>query len=177
MPKRSKNILKMVLIGDPGVGKTSLISQFVSKSFKHTYKVTIGLDVTSKLIKFPEKNQEVEIAINDIGGQKRFETLRQTFYNGTDLAMLVYDVTRVQTLENLVSVWNKELMTWNNNDRVIKIMVGNKIDLKELRTINEEEGDSMAKKIGCVQHITTSAKENTNVDEAFTTLARLYLNI
>lgn len=178
MTKKARSVLKVILLGDPSVGKTSLIQQYIHGRFKHSYQVTIGLDVLSKTIIFPDR--EVELSINDVGGQDRFATMRQLFYTGSHLAMLVYDVTRPKTLDNLVTVWNKELQQYCPNDSsaapVIKILIGNKADLTDLRTITEEEGNVVATKIGCVGHIVASAKENQNVEKAFFDLTKNYID-
>lgn len=167
----------MILVGDPSVGKTSLIQQYVHGRFKHSYQVTIGLDVLSKTVEFPDR--EVEISINDIGGQARFATLRSLFYNGTHLAMLVYDCTRPQTLQNLITTWNRELEKFilpkEGEPRLIKLMVGNKADLDDLRTITTEEGEEVAQQIGAVKHIIASAKENQNVETAFNEITQAYI--
>ena len=168
----------MILLGDTSVGKTSLIQQYVHGQFKHSYQVTIGLDVLSKIINFSDR--EIELSINDIGGQDRFATMRQLFYTGSHLAMLVYDVTRSKTLDNLAMVWNNELqqycLTGSSNPPVMKILIGNKADLVDLRTITEEEGNAIATRLGCVAHIVVSAKENQNVEKAFIELTRNYID-
>ncbi|MFW9930074.1 MAG: Rab family GTPase [Candidatus Thorarchaeota archaeon] len=179
MSKKARNTLKMILVGDPSVGKTSLIQQYVHGRFKHSYQVTIGLDVLSKTISLSDR--EIEISINDIGGQARFATLRQLFYNGTHLAMLVYDCTRPQTLQNLITTWNNELEKFclpiEGQPHIVKIMVGNKVDLTDLRTVTEEEGIEIANKLHCINHIVASAKENENVDLAFTEITKAYLGL
>ena len=177
MPPKPKVILKLVTLGDPGTGKTSLIQQFVNRAFKHSYSITIGLDVLSKSIKLQDR--EVELSINDIGGQQRFATMRQLFYTGSNLAMFVYDSTRPQTLANVESVWFRELSQFcpprPNAPEVMKILIGNKVDLVDLRSVSDEEGAKVASRMGC-DHILASAKENKNVDEAFTTLTKGYLD-
>ena len=178
MALKSRTVLKLILLGDPGVGKTSLIQQFVHGKFKHSYQVTIGLDVSSKDVVIDK--QEIRLSINDIGGQERFSTIRHLFYPGAHLAMLVYDCTRPKSLENLITVWIKELEQYNppkeGVPRIQKILVGNKVDLDDLRTVSEEEGVNAAKKMGCANHIVASAKENSNVDLAFTELAKVFLS-
>ncbi|MHA2364915.1 MAG: Rab family GTPase [Candidatus Hodarchaeales archaeon] len=179
--KKTKRILKLILIGDPGVGKTSLIQQFVHSKFKHSYQVTIGLDVSSKDVELegPNGSEMARLSIHDIGGQDRFVTIRHLFYPGAHLAMLVYDVTRPQSLKNLETVWIKELEQYNppkdSNVQVEKVLVGNKADLEDLRSISQEEGDDAAKLMGCTTHILASAKENKNVDESFKSLAEVFL--
>ena len=176
---KSRTILKMILLGDPGVGKTSLIQQYVHGRFKHSYQVTIGLDVTSKDITISD-NTEVRLSINDIGGQDRFSSIRHLFYPGAHLAMLVYDCTRPKSLENLISTWSKELEQNNppkeGSPKIQKVLVGNKSDLEDLISVTPQEGEEAAKKLGCSKHILTSAKDNKNVDLAFTELTKAFLD-
>ncbi|MHA2278479.1 MAG: Rab family GTPase [Candidatus Kariarchaeaceae archaeon] len=177
MSLKTRKVLKLILLGDPGTGKTSLIQRFVHGKFKHSYQVTIGLDVSSKDITL--EGDDVRLSINDIGGQDRFVTIRHLFYPGAHLAMLVYDCTRPKSLENLVDVWLKELEQYNPPKKgapvIQKVLVGNKIDLTDLRSISKEEGDKAAKKMGCNTHILASAKENKNVEFAFTGLTKAFL--
>jgi small GTP-binding protein len=169
----------MILAGEPAVGKTSLVSRYVHGKFKKSYKLTVGLDVSSKELEINGK-ETVMISISDIGGQARFETIRNIFYKGTHLAMLVYDVTRPLTLEKLVNVWSKEVRQFNptreGEPPVQMLVIGNKIDLKNERMIRREEGEKVAKDIQAIGHIETSAKNNKNVDNAFHKLAKVFLD-
>jgi small GTP-binding protein len=169
----------MILIGDPGVGKTSLISQYVHGKFRRRYQLTIGLDVSSKDLVLD--GREVRLSINDVGGQERFESIRHMFYTGSHLAMLVYDVTRPKSLERLIKVWSKEVKEFNpprpNQPPMQMILVGNKCDLEDLRMTELEKGEEAAKQMGCIKHLETSAKDKQNVDTAFHDLAREFLNM
>ena len=152
--KKGERVLKVILVGDPGVGKSSLINTYVHGKFKHSYQVTIGLDVSSKIIELSGqegKNEIIKLSIHDIGGQERFNTIRHLFYPGAHLVMFVYDVTRLQSLKNLKAVWEVELAQYNP----------------------PEEGGENIQKI--LSQILASAKENKNVDEAFTKLAQAFL--
>lgn len=173
---KQKLVLKLVLLGDPGVGKTSLISQFVHARFRNSYQLTVGLDISSKQVKLDD-GRVVTLSINDIGGQARFAAIRHMFFKGSHLAMLVYDVTREDTLQNIIEPWFAELQEFCNQPDVSKvqtILVGNKADLEDYRMIEEEEGNVVAKEINAISHIIASAKENQNVDIAFKTLAEAY---
>ncbi len=174
---KQKLVLKLVLLGDPGVGKTSLISQFVHARFRHSYQLTVGLDISSKQVKLDD-GRSVTLSINDIGGQARFAAIRHMFFKGAHLAMLVYDVTRAETLQNLENIWYKELMEFCDQDtnKIKTILVGNKADLEDYRMIEESEGEDVAYKIKSIEHISASAKENIKVDEAFKILAQSFFD-
>ncbi|MHA1226833.1 MAG: Rab family GTPase [Candidatus Hodarchaeales archaeon] len=177
---KQKLVLKLVLLGDPGVGKTSLISQFVHSRFRHSYQLTVGLDISSKQVKLKD-GRTVTLSINDIGGQARFAAIRHMFFKGAHLAMFVYDVTRSETLPNIKNTWHKELMEFcsqpNSTKSAIKsILVGNKADLEDYRMIEENEGAALAKEINAIDHISASAKENQHVDEAFHKLAQSFFD-
>ncbi|MFQ5979494.1 MAG: Rab family GTPase [Candidatus Heimdallarchaeota archaeon] len=172
--------LKLILIGDGGVGKTSLIHQYVHASFKHDYKITIGLDVTAKTVQL-EDGTTAQLSIHDIGGQDRFASVRNLFYKGSHLAMCVYDITREKTLQNLDEVWIPELLQYgpmpgSSRQQALKIIfIGNKSDLKHLQSIRKKEGEAFADKYNAIGHIWTSAKNDENVDEAFVSLVKSFL--
>ena len=177
---KQKLVLKLVLLGDPGVGKTSLISQFVHSRFRHSYQLTVGLDISSKQVKLKD-GRTVTLSINDIGGQARFAAIRHMFFKGAHLAMFVYDVTRAESLENIKDPWYKELMQFcgqsdKTKSTIQTIVVGNKTDLEDYRMIEVEEGIQLAKEIKAKEHISASAKENIKVDEAFKALAQSFFD-
>jgi Ras-related protein Rab-7A len=167
----------MILIGDSGVGKTSLISQYVHRKFKKNYEMTIGFNITVKELEVDGK--KISLSINDVGGQDRFEGVRHMFYPGTHLALLVYDVTRPDSLENLVD-WLKEINEFNppreDEPPVQMIVVGNKCDLEDTRMTERDEGEDLVKKIRAIKHIETSARDNKNVDIAFYDLVKAFLD-
>ena len=177
---KQKLVLKLVLLGDPGVGKTSLISQFVHARFKHSYQLTVGLDISSKQVKLDD-GRTVTLSINDIGGQARFAAIRHMFFKGAHLAMFVYDVTRAETLKNITEPWYKELMEFcsqpdSTRSAIKTFLVGNKADLDDYRMVEEEDGEKLANKIGANGHISASAKENIKVDDAFKALAQSFFD-
>ncbi|UCE12600.1 MAG: GTP-binding protein [Candidatus Heimdallarchaeota archaeon] len=177
---KQKLVLKLVLLGDPGVGKTSLISQFVHARFRHSYQLTVGLDISSKQVKLND-GRTVTLSINDIGGQARFAAIRHMFFKGAHLAMFVYDVTRTETLTNILDPWYKELMEFCSQpgkarSAIQTILVGNKSDLEDYIMVDEEEGLQLAEKINANEHILASAKENIKVDDAFKTLAQSFFD-
>lgn len=177
---KQKLVLKLVLLGDPGVGKTSLISQFVHAKFRNSYQLTVGLDISSKQIKLDD-GRTVTLSINDIGGQARFAAIRHMFFKGAHLAMFVFDVTRAETLKNIIDPWHKELMEFcsqpdSTRSAIQIILVGNKTDLEDYRMVEDEEGEQLARKIGAKGYIPASAKENLQVDDAFKQLAQRFFD-
>ncbi len=167
-------VLKTVLLGDAGVGKTSLVRKFVHGMFKDNYLITIGLNVYTKRMKIHDR--EVTLSINDIAGQQRFESIRAMFLRGASIAIYVYDLTRPKTLKNITNIWDQELKkVVPNTIPISKLLVGNKADLKQQISISPDEAEEVAKKIDAFQHIITSAKEGKNVDKAFYTIAEHHL--
>ncbi|MFX1512339.1 MAG: Rab family GTPase [Promethearchaeota archaeon] len=178
MSRGYTTVMKLVMVGDPGVGKTSLVARYVEGKFMKDYHLTVGLNVSSKTVQLSDDygGITVKISINDIGGQKRFQSLRSVFYRGAYLAMLVYDVTRPRTLTNLQEMWFKELLEYCDLDiPPVTLLVGNKADLKDMMMVEEEEIKEAMKDMNSVMHIHTSAKDNINVTEAFVKLCEAYI--
>ncbi|XP_065850956.1 ras-related protein RABA6a-like [Euphorbia lathyris] len=155
-------LFKAVLIGDSGVGKSNLLSRFSKDEFRLDSKPTIGVEFAYRNIKVADKI--IKAQIWDTAGQERFRAITSSYYRGALGALLVYDITRRATFEN-VKKWLKELREFGNSDMVV-ILVGNKSDLSNSRETSEEEGKKYAEMEGlCFTE--TSAMENLNVEEAF----------
>jgi len=173
MPKMVEEPLKfsfkVVILGDGGVGKTSLLNRFVEKTFDKDYKSTIGTNIMRIDYKLMEK-VTVAFALWDLAGQEYFKKVRQLYLAGSQAALFVYDVTRPDTLYNLKN-WQNELKTVAGND-IKSLLVGNKIDLIEDRKVSFEEGKKVAEDLG-LSYLETSAKTGDNVNRAFGSLAFL----
>ena len=179
--------LKMILMGDGGVGKTSLVDRYVSAKFEVDYKITIGVNVLSKLVTLHEmQGESAMLAIHDLAGQQRFEGMRQSFYLGAQLVMAVFDLTRKQSLENLENIWIPELSSTNpvrkEKPPMQLLLIGNKCDLSDLRAIsNEEILESLEsikdrhKQINVLDFLETSAKDNIHVEKGFYLLTKEYI--
>lgn len=154
--------LKVLLLGDPAVGKTSLIKRFVKGKFKSDYKMTIGVDIMSKTIIL--ENDTVNLSIWDIAGQDRFRVFRNIFYNGASGALLVFDITRRATFEH-IETWLTELNNFCKKN-LPAILIGNKVDLSNMREVGREEAIKLAQRIN-TPYIETSAKTGEEVDTAF----------
>ena len=178
--KRYSYIFKTVILGDGGVGKTSLRNRFLGKGFQTSYMETAGADFSLYETKAELKGgnvANVKVQIWDLAGQKRFKDIRASFYNGTRGALLVYDCTRPDTASSLDN-WIEELQS-NTNLNVEIVLVSNKIDLRnELPdSLTHKDGMKIAKSLSNnsnssqpINYIETSAKDNTNVPEAFNKL-------
>jgi small GTP-binding protein len=154
---------KVIVLGEPMVGKTSLIRRFVDNKFKESYVSSIGVDISRKSVKL-SKRCKVSLAMWDIGGQtQNMAPYRKRFYQGANLAFLVCDLTRKKTFENL-DRWVDDVNKFLDKE-IPFILIGNKLDL-ENQEITEEEIAQKAEQLEC-PYLLTSAKTGSNVNEAF----------
>ncbi|MFX0117005.1 MAG: Rab family GTPase [Candidatus Hodarchaeota archaeon] len=161
---------KIILLGDGAVGKTSLISRFVEGRFEGSYKATLGVDLFHKTIKLA--NGSVTLNIWDIAGQKSFASVRSSFYQGAMGALLVFDLTRLSSFEN-IPMWIDDLQDSGMHKAPV-ILLGNKKDLKDFRVIPKESVSEFIASSGkLADYLETSAKTGENVEEAFQLLAKL----
>ncbi|MHA2366573.1 MAG: Rab family GTPase [Candidatus Hodarchaeales archaeon] len=165
-----KHSIKLILLGDPSVGKTSLVKRFVDDAFKADYKPTLGTEIYGK-----EKTIEDEpilFQIWDLSGHQSFKNIRMTFYQKADAAFLICDLTRQETLTNL-DRWTEEV-----NKAIgyypLLIIIGNKIDLDLAREISSDNLEKFALEKNC-EFIETSARTGDNVNKAFEIIALQYL--
>jgi len=163
------HILKLCVLGDGAVGKTSLIIRHVDKRFEEEYKPTIGFDIALKTMKVEEGGIEAELLIWDIAGQAIFEKIREEYLQGTNGALILFDLTRKETYEHLKD-WVRELTAFAG--QVPFIVVGNKADLSEERAVSEEEGKKIIEELGATDYIETSAKTGEKVEGAFETIIK-----
>ena len=167
---------KITLIGDGAVGKTSIRRSYLGETFEGNYSLTLGSDFATKAMYVGDLN--VNLIIWDLAGQPRFRAVREGFYRGTKGALLVYDITRKETYEN-IPLWIMELLKNNNKVKVPLILIGNKSDLRGslYRTIPSAHGENYAKELSIwsgfdVPYIETSAKFGDNVEQSFDTLVK-----
>ena len=123
---------KILLLGDAAVGKTSLVQRFVHDRFDSSYLMTIGMEPSEKHVELKD-GTKVALSIWDLAGQERFRFIRHTFYKGAKAALIVFDLTRSATLKS-IQKWNKEFVE-NCGSSVVKILVGNKEDLKKKKRL------------------------------------------
>ncbi|MHA1379857.1 MAG: Rab family GTPase [Candidatus Helarchaeota archaeon] len=164
-----KLFLKAVIIGDGGVGKTSLIIRHVDKKFEKEYKPTLGFDISLKTVSLDEENASAELLIWDIGGQAIFKEIRESYLEGSHCCFLVFDLTRKETFNNIKN-WTVELTRYAGD--IPRILIGNKKDLENERQVSKENIEEKARAIGALDYFETSAKTGEGVDEAFTKLTQ-----
>lgn len=158
-------LIKIVLIGDTGVGKTNLLSRFSRNQFNPDSKSTIGVEFATKTLEIDGKT--IKAQIWDTAGQERYRAITSAYYRGAIGALLLYDISASLTFNSL-SCWLKELRE-NADSNMVVMLVGNKCDLTETRAVTEDEGVEFAKSKD-LMFIETSARDSTNVQEAFTQL-------
>ena len=163
-------IFKVLLLGNSDVGKSSLLLRYVDSVWSDTFVPTIGVDFKVKTIEIGGK--KVKLQIWDTAGQERFRTVVSTYFRGAHGIFLIYDITNRDSFKNLEN-WLIEIEK-NASENVLKILIGNKNDLEDERDIASDEGKAFANRNG-MQFIETSAKMNTNVNEAFETLGKLMI--
>ncbi|CAM8939536.1 hypothetical protein QQ045_013100 [Rhodiola kirilowii] len=156
-------LFKLLLIGDSGVGKSSLLLSFTSSGFEEL-SPTIGVDFKVKYVEIGGK--KLKLAIWDTAGQERFRTLTSSYYRGAQGVIMVYDVTRRETFTNLADIWTKELDLYSTNQDCIKMLVGNKVDKESNRVVSKKEGIDFAREYGCL-FLECSAKTRVNVEQCF----------
>uniref|UniRef100_A0A914HUP5 Uncharacterized protein n=1 Tax=Globodera rostochiensis TaxID=31243 RepID=A0A914HUP5_GLORO len=166
-------LFKVVLIGDSGVGKSNLLSRFTRNEFNLESKSTIGVEFATRSIQVDAKT--VKAQIWDTAGQERYRAITSAYYRGAVGALLVYDIAKHVTYEN-VERWLKELRDHSDQNIVI-MLVGNKSDLRHLRAVPTDEAKAYAER-NQLSFIETSALDATNVESAFTNiLTEIYRSV
>jgi len=161
------HLVKLLMIGDSGVGKSCLLLRFSDDSFNNNFITTIGIDFKLKTVELDGKR--VKLQIWDTAGQERFRTITTAYYRGAMGVLLVYDITDEQSFLNIRN-WMRNIEQ-HSSQNVQKILVANKCDCSDERLISTVRGEDVAKEYG-IKFFETSAKSDVNVYEAFTTLAR-----
>ncbi|EAY14719.1 Ras family protein [Trichomonas vaginalis G3] len=164
-----KRVMKIIVVGEMGTGKTSLIRQYVHGAFSEFYKSTIGVDFAHKKIDLPT-GDVVDLQLWDISGQERFASVTHMYYNEAVAAMVVFDLISPSTL-CVAKIWKKDIdeKVMTSEEKPIPcLLVGNKVDLvgKEGPDKSDEEMDKFCEENGFMGFIRTSARQDTNVTES-----------
>jgi Ras-related protein Rab-1A len=159
-------LYKLLLVGDSGVGKSSLMMRFADDTFAETYLSTIGVDFRPRTISVD--GVTVKLQLWDTAGQERFHTIVSSYYRHAHGILVVYDVTNQESFEG-VKRWLLDVERYAS-EHVNKLLVGNKADLRERRQVRFEDAKQFADEMGML-FVETSAKDSTNVEDAFLILA------
>lgn len=165
---------KIVLLGDSGVGKTCIISRFISGQFDANVNSTNGASYASKKIEYPHLKKTLVLDIWDTAGQEKYKALTKFFYKDAAVCILVYDITRKETFDNLKNFWYSQLKE-NSGSNVVLGVAGNKCDLYESEEVKESEARQFAEEIGAIFEL-TSAQNNTGINELFFEVGNKYLD-
>ncbi len=160
-------LFKIIVLGDCAVGKSNILSKYSKNIFNKLSKSTIGVELITKFFKFEDKI--IKVNIWDTAGQERFTSMITTYYKGAKGALLVYDITRKNTFDNIDN-WLRELITINSN-KISVSLIGNKSDLSLLRQVPKEKAEEKAKKYG-IKFYETSALDSSNIKHAFEDLIK-----
>ncbi len=152
---------KIVVCGDPGVGKTSTVLRLTDNAFMRTYVPTLGVSISERLMKLGDKH--VNLILWDIAGQSKFEVMRRHFYKGTDAVILIFDLTKRKSFES-VPKWINDIRRYEQ--RITGLILGNKEDLLDERKVSSEEALTIAEALN-LEYIETSALTGKNVEQSF----------
>jgi len=159
-------LLKLLLIGDSGVGKSSLLLRFADNTFTDSFISTIGVDFKIKTIDVG--GASVKLQIWDTAGQERFRTITSSYYRGAHGILVVFDLTNPETFNN-VTKWLQEIERYAC-EGVQKLLIGNKCDLVSERKVNRRDAEEVAEQLN-FSYVETSAKSAENVEDAFTKMS------
>ena len=154
-------VLKLLLLGDSSVGKTSILLKYISNKFDESSISTVGVDYMDKIIDY--NKFKIKLQIWDTSGEEKFRTITKNFYRNADGLLVVFDLTKKESYDHIRS-WINEAK--ENNDKLKTILIGNKLDLKDERIVTNEVAKQFAEKNN-LKYIETSAKDGTNINESF----------
>ena len=169
--EESEMIFKIILVGDIGVGKTNILSKYISNKFETDSKSTIGVELSTKT--FNINNNKINAQIWNTAGQEKYKSLTKAYYKGALGALVIYDITQKITFEN-IDKWISDLKI-SADEKVSIILIGNKSDLEEKREVSKEDGENKAKLNG-ISFLETSALNGNNIEIAFKTLVKNVYN-
>lgn len=162
---------KVIVLGDAEVGKTSLVRTHTKAKFDSAYHTTVGVNIAKETMK-NVNGKDVGLLLWDVAGQGQFYLLHRAYFQGASGIMYVFDLTRSSTLSNIKNVWYKQVSDYGVAN-VPAVLVGNKTDLKGQHQVIRPAALGMAKTLGEIPYVETSAKTGDSVDAAFVKLCEL----
>jgi Ras-related protein Rab-1A len=170
MEEEYDHLFKILLIGDSAVGKTSLLLRYVDDTFNSEFQTTIGVDFKISTLNIDGKI--VKLQLWDTAGQDRFRNIVASYYRGAHGIIIMYDITNPGSLDS-INKWYEETQSYLQTSTP-KLLVGNKLDRVNERAVASQKGEELAERLG-MQFIETSAKNSTNVKQAFETMTRMII--
>ena len=167
-------IFKIVLIGESGVGKTSIIKQFIDQTFQEDIQSSVGGSFCSKNLIY-DNNKLLKLEIWDTAGQERYRSLTRMFYSDANACILVYDITRKASFEELKNYLIEQVKE-RTGDKIILAIAANKSDLIESEEVDEEEARDLATSLGAI-FSSISAKYISGINDLFIEIAKKYLGV
>ena len=164
---------KVVLVGDTGVGKTSIIERYINDKYDENQKTTLVSSYTFKKIDIKKYNKSVSLDIWDTSGQEVYRSLSKNFYLNASIGILVYDISRKASFESIRDYWYEQLKTFGE-EKMIFDVVGNKTDLFQREEVPENEARNFAKSINAGFHL-VSCKDCVGIKDLFEDCGRKYL--
>ena len=162
---------KVVLVGESGVGKTSIITQFIEQTFQEDIQSTTGGTFSTKSV-VCDGGKVLKFEIWDTAGQEKYRSLTTMFYKDANAAVMVYDVTRADSFEEIKNYWSNQIKD-NSPENIILAIAANKSDLIEQETVDEGEARNFAKELNAI-FVTTSAKSSEGINSLFEEIAKKY---
>ena len=164
---------KVVLVGESGVGKTSIITQFIDQTFQEDQQSTTGGTFSTKSV-ICDNGKTLKFEIWDTAGQERYRSLTKMFYKDANAAVLVYDITRKDSFEELQNYWSQQIKE-SSPPNIILAIAANKSDLISQEAVEEEKAREFANELGAI-FVSTTATTVESINELFIEIAKKYTN-
>ena len=166
---------KMVLVGESGVGKTSIIHRYLYNEYDDNRITTSSPEYKNKILEYPEYNKSITFDIWDTAGQEAYRSVTRNFYINAAIGLMVYDIRVKDSFENIKTYWSEQLKEYGE-ENIILAIAGNKSDLFEDQKVSEKEVKKFAESIGAIFEL-TSCKENIGINELFYECGKKYLEV
>jgi Ras-related protein Rab-22 len=164
---------KVVLVGESGVGKTSIINRYLNNTYNENQKSTFAPKFKNKVLNYPEYNKSISFDIWDTAGQEAYRSITKNFYVNAAIGVMVYDIRNRESFENIKKYWSQQLKD-SGVQNIVLAIAGNKCDIFNEEEVSENEAREYAESIGAVFQL-TSCKENIGIDELFKESGKRFL--
>ena len=166
---------KVVLVGESGVGKTSIIHRYLYNEYDDNRITTSSPEYKNKILEYPEYNKSITFDIWDTAGQEAYRSVTRNFYINAAIGLMVYDIRVKDSFENIKTYWSEQLKEYGE-ENIILAIAGNKSDLFEQQEVSDKEVKKFAESIGAIFKL-TSCKESIGIDELFSECGKRYLEV